>query len=205
MRLLKITLLITAVMLFAASAAFASLSYDITVDTSSLSGTDGYLYLQYIPVANAVNSSATLSNFLTDGTLGSQSLNVVNGAAVTGTLPGSVVFLNANGINDYNHAIHFGNGLSFNLVLDSANFGAPSVGSSTFSLGLFSDEFGMTPLVTSDGTFLSVSLMNDGTATAQVFANGTTANASPTPIPAAAYLFGSGLLGLVGIRRKIQN
>jgi len=27
----------------------------------------------------------------------------------------------------------------------------------------------------------------------------------PTPIPAAAYLFGSGFLGLVGIRRKIQN
>ena len=30
-------------------------------------------------------------------------------------------------------------------------------------------------------------------------------SAVPTPIPAAAYLFGSGLLGLVGIRKKMQN
>jgi len=29
--------------------------------------------------------------------------------------------------------------------------------------------------------------------------------ATPTPIPAAAYLFGSGLLGLVGLRKKIQK
>ncbi len=29
-------------------------------------------------------------------------------------------------------------------------------------------------------------------------------DANPTPIPAAAYLFGSGLLGLVGIRKKMQ-
>ena len=88
MNFLKIKLLIIAVIMFAASSAFASLSYNVTVDTTSLNNTDGYLYLQYTPIADAVASTATVSSFVTDGTLGSQSLNVLNGAAVTGTLPG---------------------------------------------------------------------------------------------------------------------
>ncbi len=32
-----------------------------------------------------------------------------------------------------------------------------------------------------------------------------TANVTPTPIPAAALLFGSGLMGLMGIRRQMKN
>jgi hypothetical protein len=202
MRLLKITLLITAVMLFAASAAFASLSYDITVDTSSLLNTDGYLYFQYVPV-NATASTATVSSFGTDGTLGAQDFTgVQNGGAVSGALPGTVTFANTNGVNDYNHAIHFGNTFNFSLLLNPT-VGTPAGGSSTFSLSLFSDPLGSNPLLTSDGTLFTLSLMNDGTATSQVLAS--QASVSPTPIPAAVYLFGSGLLGLVGIRRKIQN
>lgn len=38
--------------------------------------------------------------------------------------------------------------------------------------------------------------------TLRTFANGSTA-LNPVPIPAAVYLFGSGLLGLVGLRRKM--
>jgi len=44
-------------------------------------------------------------------------------------------------------------------------------------------------------------------ATIRTFANGTTEllpNAAPVPIPAAVYLLGSGLLGLIGIRRRMM-
>jgi hypothetical protein len=204
MKFMKIKLLVIALIMFAASSAFASLSYDVTVDTSSLAGDTGYLYLQYTP-ANAVSSTATVSNFVTDGALGAQSLNVVNGSAVTGTLPGAVVFANTNGINDYNHAITFGTSINFSLLFASTP-GTPAGGVSTFSLGLFSDEGGLTPLLNTSGanagTLLMVNLMNDGTTSSQALVS--QAAATPTPIPAAAWLLGSGIMGLAGIRRRKQ-
>jgi hypothetical protein len=197
MNFLKIKLLVVALIMFAANSAFASFSYNVSVDTTSLNNTDGYLYLQYIPV-DAVNSTATVYNFATDGLLGTQSANVVNGSAVTGTLPGSVVFANTNGLNDYNHAIHFGNTVNFGLQFASVPVNA--FGTSTFSLGLFSDEDGLAPLVTANGTLLTIDLNNNGTTAVQTLTN--LASATPTPIPAAFWLLGSGLAGMVGMRRR---
>jgi len=209
MKLLNIKLLVIAFVLLITGSAFASLSYDVTVDTSSLNGQGGYLYLQYDPL-NGLASTATVSNFATNGTLGAQdTVDVVNGSAVKGTLlSGSVVFANTNGVNDYNHAITFGNSLSFLLSFNSTP-GAPAGGVSTFSLGLFGDALGSTPLMntnggnTAPGTVIDVNLQNDGTTSVDQYVQ--QATATPTPIPAAAYLFGSGLLGLVGIRRKAKN
>ena len=134
-----------------------------------------------------MSSTATVSAFTTDGTLGAQSFNVVSGGAVSGSLPGNVVFSNTNGINDYNHSIQLGNLLSF-LITFNPSTTSSTFGSSTFSLGLFSDEGGTSPLL--GGTQIKVSLMNDGSVTA-------------TPIPTAAWLLGTGLIGLVGIRRRM--
>ncbi len=210
MNFLKIKLLVLALIMFAASSAFASLStYDVTINTSSLSGSNGYLYLQYNPFGtNPVASTGTVSGFSTDGTLGAQdTVDVVNGSAVTGTLPGSVVFANTNGINDYNHAIQFGSSISFVLALNNATSNNNS-GTSTFSLGLFADAAGSTPLVNVNGgnyagTLLTIDLANNGTTTSSILDNTVTpASATPTPIPAAAWLLGSGLMGLAGIRRK---
>ena len=208
MKFMKIKLLVIAVIMFAASSAFASLSYDVTVNTSTLAGQSGYLYLQYEGI-NAVASTATVSSFTTNGVLGAQdTLDVVNGSAVSGTLPGSVVFANTNGINDYNHAITFGNSLSF-LVSFASTPGAPAGGASTFSLGLFADALGGTPLLNTNpanpnlaGTVALINLNNDGSTSALSLDSTTTA--TPTPIPAAAWLLGSGLMGLVGMKRRKQ-
>jgi len=204
MNLLKIKLLVMAAILLVATSAFASLSYTVNLDTTNFSGSDGYLYLSYITYGNQVSSTATVSNFATDGLLGSQSLNVVNGSAVSGALPGSVTFANTNGINDYNHAIQFGSGLSFNLLLNSSSFGSvpANAGASTFTLALYRDELGTQPLLTGDGAgnLLQIDLNNDGTTVVSTFDAST--QATPTPIPAAAWLFGSGLMGLAGLRRR---
>lgn len=200
MKLMKLKLLIVALVLLVANSAFAALSYNVSIDTSSLNGTDGYLYFQYAPFVDAISSTATISGF-TGGTLASanDTVNIIDGSAVTGMLPGSVVFGNTSqsATNDYNHAIHFGNSLSF-LVSFNNYLPAGQTGSSTFSLGLFQDAQGSAALL--GGTLFTIDLLNDGSTSSTIIAN--QASATPTPIPAAFWLLGSGLAGLAGIRRR---
>ncbi|MGD0584977.1 MAG: NF038129 family PEP-CTERM protein [Oryzomonas sp.] len=207
MNFLKIKLLVIAAIIFAASSAFASMSYDVMVNTSSLANTSGYLYFAYVNT-NGTSSTATVSNIVTDGLLGAQdTLDVANGSAVTGTLPGNVVFASTYDINDYNHAITFGNMLDFSLTFSNPAAGGSPTDGSTFSLALYADAGGNTPLFngagvnnSTPGTVFTATLLNNGTASAQVLDGST--EVTPTPIPAAAYLLGSGLMGLFGIRRR---
>ncbi|KAF0219891.1 MAG: hypothetical protein FD174_1615 [Geobacteraceae bacterium] len=208
MNFLKIKLIVIAVIMFAASSAFAALGYDVTVNTSSLINQEGYLYFQYTPV-NAVDSTVTLSNFKMDGS-GLHAIPTSQSSSVTGHLFSSVTFANApTELNDYNHGVNgFSNDIKFHLEFASNSLGAPAGGSSTFSLGLFRDVNGQTPLFNVSGinysvpgTLFTIDLNNDGTTAFQTLAN--EATVTPTPIPAAAWLLGSGLMGLVGIRRKM--
>ncbi len=211
MKFLKIKLLVIALVMFAASSAFASLSYEsVTVNTNSLglAGQSGYLYLQYVPFMAAA-STATVSGFATDGILGATAPGAfpTSGQYVTGTLPGTVTFANTNVVNDYNQAITFGNTISFLLTFNMPASGVAG-GSSTFSLGLFADALGITPLVNLSGgnyagTALTVTLDNNGTVSGQVLVN--PSQASAVPIPAAAWLLGSGLMGLVGLRKRAKK
>lgn len=194
MKFIKLQLLIIALLVFGSTSAFAALTYDASIDTSSISGQQGYLYMQYDPYSTTVASTATVSGFATDGVLGAQdTVDVVDGTAVTGTLPGPVVFANTYGINDYEQEITFGNTLSFVLsFLNTAPFvSSGTLGSSDFSLGLFSDALGSDPLLTPTGTVFIASLVDNGTVV--------------TPVPAAFWLLGSGLTGLGVIRRKKQK
>lgn len=196
MKFLKIKLLVIALVMFAANSAFAALSYNVSVDTTSLNTTSGYLYFQYGGF-NAVDSTATLYSFNGGALAADNSANVVDGSAVTGKLPNSVYFANTNGTNDYNHGITFGSDLKFSVAFASTSFGATNNGNSTFSLGLFSDEAGLSPLVS---TLFTIDLNNDATTVVGALANGV--DVTPTPIPAAIWLLGSGLMGLVGVRRR---
>jgi hypothetical protein len=208
MRFLKTKLLIFALVIFAASSAFALPSYDVTINTSAFAGSSGYLYMQYDQAgASVASSTATVSSFFTNGVLGLQDkVDVVNGSAVTGTLPGPVVFANTNGINDYNQAVtSFGSTISFDVFFGNLGAGVPAGGSSTFSFGLFADAAGTQPLLNVNGgnlagTAFTLNLNNDGTSTAEVLAPQAT-----VPVPAAAWLLGSGLTGLVAIRRRMKK
>jgi hypothetical protein len=200
MKLLKLTLLGLALVVFAAGQAHA-ISEVLTVNTSSLDGTGGYLYFQYDPVS-AAGSTATVYNFATDGALGGTAPGAFgnSGQFVTGMLPGNVTFANTNFVNDYNQAITFGNTLSFDVFLNGPAAGGQAGGSSTFSLGLFQDALGANPLITGDGTLFAINLMNDGTVSSQTF--GGQAN---VPEPSIAVLIGAGMVGLAGMRRRMNK
>ncbi|MFA7061853.1 MAG: NF038129 family PEP-CTERM protein [Pedobacter sp.] len=195
-----IKLLVAAFIMFAASSAFA-VPYNINVDTSSLNGANGFIYLQYGGI-NAVDSTATVYNYSGGSLAAASSANVVDGSAVSGQLPSSVVFANTNGVNDYNHAILFGSSLDFNLLLSSNTFGAPVGGGSTFSLGLFADESGLIPLVTATGTVFTADLANDGNISFNYSDNVTVA---PVPEPGTIVLLGVGMFGLCIFGKRRLN
>lgn len=196
MKLFKIKLFVIAAIMLASSSAFASFSYDITINTSSLATTAGSLDFQFNSGNNSQGAAvATISNFYTNGSL----LAAYPTGDVTGTLPSTVAIGNTNGYNDYFQTKTFGSTVSFDLTL-SGNPG------SLFSFYVFSNTDGTLAALTNDATngiAFTIETNQDGTAT--VINNSAETTVTPTPIPAAVYLLGSGLMGLVGIRRKKQK
>jgi hypothetical protein len=194
--------------MFAASSAFAALSYDVTVDTDALKGSSGYIYMQFN--ANPDNTwaaKALVEQFATNGSLGARTDGIYSdsGQYAIGTLhenvPSNVAFFNTNpATNDYNQAINFGNYFRFTITLEQIEQSA----SSTFVMGLYQDALGLNPLKTQDGFLLTMNLNSDGTTKTTFNEPGTMVEPTPipTPIPAAVWLLGSGLTGLAGIRRR---
>jgi hypothetical protein len=181
---------VVAAIMFAATSAFADYSYNFDVNTSSISGQTGYLELQFNPGLNSGTASAVVSNFTSDAAIGASILT----GGVTGALPGAVTINNTTGWNDYFQAVTFGNGAHFSLNL---------AGNADNSFGLsFYGADGVTPLLTSDPSGFATTI--DMTANGAVInSNSSQVTVAATPIPAAAWLFGSGLMGLAGIRRKM--
>jgi hypothetical protein len=193
MKRLVIKLLVVAVMMFAATSAFADYSYTFNVDTSSVNGASGYIDLQFNPgISSTGAASAAVSNFISDASLGAASTM----GGVTGVLPSTVTINNTTGYNDYFQAVTFGNNLNYSLNL----IGAPG---SSFGLSFYGID-GATPLFTTDpnGYATVIDVNSNG---AVLTNNSSQVNVTPTPIPAAVWLFGSGLAGMFGIRRKAIN
>ncbi len=194
MRLLNIRLLVITVMMFAASSAFASFSYDFNVDTSSVSGQSGYIDLQFNPGINSAGAaSAAITNFVSDS-------SIVGVAALTGgaagQLPSVVTINNTSGYNDYFQAVTFGNTTNFALNLSGAT-------GNSFALA-FLNSTQTAALLTNDTSGNGYATTVDLTPNGPVVTN-LSSQVTVTPIPAAAWLLGSGLMGLVGIRRKMTN
>jgi hypothetical protein len=194
MKLQKIKLLVmaaVAVITFAANSAFASYSYNFNIDTTSVAGQTGYLELQFNPGLNPGVASAAVSNFTSDAALAGAPQLTGN---VTGALPGTVTINNTTGWNDYYQTITFGSSVQFALNLTG------SAGNS-FALSFYGAD-GATPLLTKD-TLYGYATTIDLNANGGVVNNQSNqVSVTPTPIPAAAWLFGSGLIGLAGIRRR---
>ena len=48
-------------------------------------------------------------------------------------------------------------------------------------------------------------MLNWGTFELTIFVAGDNDNVAPVPVPAAFWLFGSGLIGLIGLRRRLKS
>jgi hypothetical protein len=120
-----------------------AVSFDVTLDTSSFSGTDGQLAFDLIDGDGANNNTAIISSFSTDGTLGSASSE----GGVSGDLPGPVNITDTALVNELLQEISLGSSISFRVDL-TTNF-AGGVLPDSFSFFLL-DSAGLFSLVTTD-------------------------------------------------------
>lgn len=187
------------------SAAFAATSYAVNVDTGTLSGTSGYIDLQFNPGdLTAPTALADLANF--NGSLTFNGSPTVDGD-VTGAWPGAVLFGNSAALNAALQPVTFGSGFNFDVTF-SGDYETAFGGSATrFSLGLLDSN--LDPLATIDpiGTILQFELTPGGAVTATTFdadSNGTASvvTLSAVPLPAALPLLASALALLSLTRRR---
>src|SRR5262249_6211250 len=119
-----------------------SITYDVSVDTSSLNGQLGFLDFQFNPGGvGALAATATITNFQTTGGIPDASSTPIGDAS--GVLPGTLTLGNSTAFNDLFQGFTYGSNFTFELTLSGPAIGGSggSVGSS-FALSLF-DATGM--------------------------------------------------------------
>jgi hypothetical protein len=150
-RNLKVVLALTVLALALAAPAAAQVTYLVTVDTSSVNGTTGFLDFQFNPANNLSQlASAQIVNF----TAGAGAVTGVPSTTgnVAGALAAPVTFQNTTALNEYFQGITFGNQITFQLVLSGPAITAPNGGpfGTSFFLSFF--DAAQNTILTNDPT-----------------------------------------------------
>jgi hypothetical protein len=192
------TLGLCAALLVGGEAQASIITYEVQVDTSGIvAGTDGYLDFQFDPGNTPYDTgSATLTGFVTDGTLTTALPNLGD---VTGTLPGTVTINNTDATNDYTPGFTYGSFFDVFVTLDIPTVSGSAAGGNSFSLDV--EDSGNNPLL---GSFPAVRIDLDATTGDPTVTNNSNGAATVTalPEPASLLLVATGLIGLVRTRPK---
>ena len=152
----------------------ASATYFISVNTSSVTGTLGFLDLQFNPGNNTSQAAtATITNFQGGG-LGAPQ----NTGNVSGTLPASLTLVNSTPLNEVFQAFTYGSSFSFVLTLSGPALDTPNgtaTAGTTFGLGLYDNT--QNPILTNQtlltGFALQIDIGLNGTAASTAFPTAT--------------------------------
>jgi hypothetical protein len=184
-------------------AAASTSDYDVTINTSSLSGQGATLAFDFV-AGGTFSNAITISDFSTNGALGP---NGPNSGSVTGALPGTVMLTDASFFTEFLQATTLGSTISFQL---DATTKGPSAGAlpDTFAFFVLNPTASASLLTTTDPTGADslFSLQIDGTPSGivSVYSSDPTVSArlvpvsSSVPEPATLGLLLFGLLGVVG-------
>ena len=170
-------------------------SFNITVNTSSLQGTSGYLDFQFNPGNTPFDAaSATISGFTTDGTLMGALPNI---GAVSGALPGPVVINNTDVLNEYTQAVIYGSFFDVSVNLSTPVVSGTATGGSSFTLDVEDNNFNSLL-----GSFPAVEIDLDATTGQPSITNNSDGAASvvTTPEPDSLWLVAFGFAGLFAAR-----
>ena len=159
-------------LLFSLVPAYASITYTVTVDTSAISGVNGYIDFQFNNGGSGSQlATATVSSFNNaDGVLGAALPSIGD---VTGTLPGTVTIENTDGLNLYTHEFLFGSSFAFLLTLDGPAINSPdgvSLSGSSFGLSLYDVDFNALLTTNPNGDAAAIADISlDGSVTTTTF------------------------------------
>ncbi len=166
--------------LLGAGSAHAGITFNVSVDTSSLNTQSGLLDFQFNPGdSTALAATASVTLFQTVGGILSQPAMLTGDAA--GSLPGTLTLQNSTAFNDANQGFTFGDSFSFNLTLSGPAVDNPGgTAGSTFALSLYAAD-DITPLLTTDpnGSVATINLNANGTTSVFTFPQSPTDN---TPV-----------------------
>lgn len=205
-------LLSIGLLLCLAAAAPADVTYEVTVDTTSLIGSTGFLDFQFNPgPLGSQAATGEIQNFiLIPGSLAGAPDPMGD---VMGALPGTVSIGNSTGFNDYFQQVMFGPQIMFDLFLTGPALSAPdgvSASGSSFGFSMFAND-GVTPLLTTnpDGFALIVDVNLTGITHQFTFPsdlNGGPPAVSATivPEPRAAILLLS-VAAILGFRLRLAS
>jgi hypothetical protein len=176
----------------------AALVYDVSVDTSSIAGTDGFFDFQFNPGGSAPSAAAMLSQFDLGGAtlVGSPTLD----GEVSGTFPGTLTIGNSAQFNALLQGVTFGISLSFHIEFGGDFLTQPSTDETVFGLVFWPPDL-LAPLLPV-GPLIGASVefrLLSGTVTGDIFAPGTI---TPVPEPATWALLAAGILCLAGAARQ---
>lgn len=200
-------ILMTGLILALASPVHAMVvDYVVSLNTSALMGTSGFLDLQFNPgtIPGTPGAEAAISLFSGDAVL--QNPGQANGTGnVTGALPGELVFHNGTQFNSFFQEVMFGTTISFHADFSGAFLTALSGAHTAFSVSVY-DADGITPLLTTDpsGALTIFDLAPGGEIIPMIF-NPSVVTVAAVPLPAAAVLFPTGLSLFAVARRTFKG
>ncbi len=196
--------------------AHAGLSFNVSVDTSSLSMQPGFLDFQFNPGdSSALAATASVTLFQTVGGTLSQPATLTGDAA--GSLPGALTLNNGTAFNDAFQGFTFGDSFGFTLTLSGPAIDSPAgTTGSAFALSLYAAD-GVTPLLTTDpnGSVATIDLNANGTASVFTFSQSptdstpaatvTSASTVPEPSTLVLGLFAVACAGLIKLCRMREG
>ncbi len=205
LRRFTLTVLLTVAtgLLVPTSACQAGVTYQITVNTSGVSGT-GYLDLEFNPATVGTTPAATATVTGLTGYTGSLGAPQLNGTA-TGDPSSTLTLANTGAFNAYSAAVTFGASLQFLLNLDGPAFSATSTDGSSFLFALYNSA-GDPLNGSADPTVALLNLTPDGVnpgvtidiVTGPAFSGGPDATVV-TAVPEASTVAMGGLVAVAGL------
>ena len=200
-----IAAIVFAASMLGASGACADATFDVSLDTSAISGADGQVVFELIDGDGVVDNSLSLSSFdLGGGAIGAPA-DYLGSSGVSGDLSGTIAMDDSGGSAFFTQLVSFGTSLVFRLSTTNVPGGTPDA----FSMALYTPDFSACYSDDQIGcTLLQVDLVGGTLSPASFALNGASAQDLPAPVvtlasapePASLLLLVAGLFGLASTR-----